>query len=59
MLARCRMFERHPKAVAISAHGGSVRRIFEAAQLAERPVLENCEIVAFRAEGTVLELLDG
>ena len=54
-----RIVERHPEGrVAIISHGGSVRRIFEAAQLTERPVLENCEIVAFRAEGTVLELLD-
>lgn len=55
-----RIVERHPEGlVAVISHGGSVRRVYEAAQIAERPVLENCEIATFRAEGTLLQLLDG
>jgi broad specificity phosphatase PhoE len=55
-----RIVEQHPDArVAVISHGGSVRRVYEAAQIADRPVLENCEIVTVRAEGSLLQLLDG
>jgi probable phosphoglycerate mutase len=54
-----RIVERHPDGrVVVISHGGSVRRVYEAAQIADRPVLENCEIVTVRAEGTLLQLLD-
>jgi 2,3-bisphosphoglycerate-dependent phosphoglycerate mutase len=54
-----RIVEQHPGGhVAVISHGGSVRRVYEAAQIADRPVPENCEIVTVRAEGTLLQLLD-
>jgi broad specificity phosphatase PhoE len=54
-----RIVEQHPDArVAVISHGGSVRRVYEAAQIADRPVLENCEIVTVRAEGSLLQLLN-
>jgi broad specificity phosphatase PhoE len=54
-----RIVAEHPEGrVAIVTHGGSLRRVYEAARFADRPSFQNCEVVGIRVEAETLHLLD-
>lgn len=54
-----RIVEQHPEGrVAIVTHGGSLRRVYEAAEAVEQRAFQNCEVVSIRVEAETLHLLD-
>ncbi len=59
LAAVCRIAERHPAGrVLVVAHGGSLRRVQEAALGEPQPVVENCAVWAVAVEDGVLRSLD-
>jgi broad specificity phosphatase PhoE len=54
-----RIAEQHPDGrVLVVTHGGSMRRVHEAAGDAERPSVANCEVLVARYEADGVRLLD-